>query len=123
MLTIMTDLPPHVVGIRATGAVTRQDFDEVLKPALEALHKRTGKINYLLLLETTVSNFTIGAWIDDIVMGLKHFTHWNRIAVVTNEKLVEKFSDAFTFIVPGQSKGFNLSELVKAKEWVSGNDN
>ena len=123
MLTIMTDLPPHVVGIRATGAVTRQDFDEVLKPALEALHKRTGKINYLLLLETTVSNFTIGAWIDDIVMGLKHFTHWNRIAVVTNEKFVERFSDAFTFIVPGQSKGFKLSELVKAKEWVSGNDN
>ena len=119
----MTDLPPHVVGIRATGAVTKQDFDDVLKPALEALHKRTGKINYLLLLETTVSNFTIGAWIDDIVMGLKHFTHWNRIAVVTNEKFVEKFSDAFTFIVPGQSKGFNLSELAKAKEWVSGSDN
>src|SRR6186997_954739 len=123
MLTILHDLPPHVVGVRATGAITKQDFDEVLKPALDALVKRTGRINYLLLLETTVSNFTIGAWIDDIGMGLKHFTHWNRIAVVTNEKFVEKFSDAFTFLVPGQSKGFNLSELAKAKEWVSSTDN
>ena len=50
MLTILHDLPRHVVGIRATGAITKQDFDEVLKPALDALVKRTGKINYLLLL-------------------------------------------------------------------------
>ena len=119
MLSIMSDLPPHVVGVRATGAVTKQDFDEVLKPALESLYKRTGKINYLLLLETTVSNFTLGAWVDDLALGLKHFTHWNRIAIVTNEKLVEKFSDAFTFMVPGKSKGFTLGELAAAKEWVS----
>ncbi|MEO6228883.1 MAG: STAS/SEC14 domain-containing protein [Ferruginibacter sp.] len=119
MLSIMSDLPPHVVGIRATGAVTKQDFDEVLKPALDALVKRTGKINYLLLLETNVSNFTLGAWIDDFALGLKHYTHWNRIAIVTNEKLVENFSDAFNFLVPGQSKGFTLGELVDAKEWVS----
>ncbi len=119
MLSIISDLPPHVVGVRATGAVTKQDFDEVLKPALDALVKRTGKINYLLLLETTVSNFTLGAWLDDVALGLKHYTHWNRIAIVTNEKIVENFSDAFTFLLPGQSKGFTLSELVDAKEWVS----
>ena len=119
MLSLISDLPPHVVGIRAIGAITQRDFDTVLKPALEDLLKRTGKINYLLLLETPVSNFTIGAWIDDFIMGLKHFTHWNRIAVVTNEKLVEKFSDAFDFILPGKCKGFTLSELVNAKEWVS----
>jgi hypothetical protein len=119
MLSIMTDLPSHVLGIRATGAVTKEDYDLVLKPALNALRERTGKINYLLLLETPVSNFTVGAWLDDLKMGLKHFTHWNRIAVVSNEKLVERFSDAFNFIVPGKSKGFTLSELAAAKEWVS----
>lgn len=120
MLSIMSDLPPHVLGVRATGAVTKEDFDTVLKPALEALKKRNGKINYLLLLETPVSNFTVGAWLDDIVLGIKHYTHWNRIAIVTNEKLVEKFSDAFNFVVPGNSKGFTLSELADAKAWVSG---
>ena len=119
MLSIMSDLPSHVVGIRATGAVTKQDFDEILKPALDSLVKRKGKINYLLLLETPVSNFTVGAWIDDFETGLKHFKHWNRIAIVTNEKLVVKFSNVFDFMVPGNSKGFPLSELVAAKEWVS----
>lgn len=119
MLSIMIDLPPHVVGVRATGAVTKKDFEEVLKPALDGLLKRTGKINYLLLLDTRVSNFTLGALADDLVIGLKHYKHWNRIAIVTNEKVVEKFSDIFSFIVPGESKGFTLSELAAAKLWVS----
>ena len=119
MLTIIHDLPPHVLGIRATGAVTKQDFDAVLKPALDSLLKRTGKINYLLLLETTVSNFTIGAWIDDLILGIRHFAHWNRIAIVTNERMVEKFSDAFGFVLPGESKGFTFAELPEAKIWVS----
>ncbi|MEP7108624.1 MAG: STAS/SEC14 domain-containing protein [Ferruginibacter sp.] len=119
MLSILHDLPPHVVGIRATGAVTKQDLEEVLKPALAALLKRTGKINYLLLLETPVGNFTLGAWVDDFMIGLKHYSHWNRIAIVTNEKLVGKFSDVFGFVVPGEWKGFTLGELAAAKEWVS----
>jgi hypothetical protein len=119
MLSIMHDLPPYVVGIRASGAVTKQDFDEVLKPALEELKKRNGKINYLLLLDTSVSNFTLGAWVDDIMVGIKYYTHWNRIAVVTNEKIVERFSDAFGLLVPGECKGFTLSELAAAKRWVS----
>jgi hypothetical protein len=119
MLFKMHDLPPHVVGVKATGAVTKEDFDTVLKPALNELVKRTGKINYLLLLETPVSNFTLGAWLDDVNLGLRHYTHWNRIAIVTNEKVVEKFSDAFGYLMPGECKGFKLAELVEAKQWVS----
>jgi len=90
-----------------------------LQPALAELKNRTGKINYLLHLETQVSNFTLGAWLKNLVVGLKHFTQWNRIVVVANETMVEKFSDAFSLVVPGKSKGFKPGELTKAKLWVS----
>ena len=119
MLSIINDLPPNVVGVTATGEVDKQDFETVLMPALDELQKRTGKINYLLLLETTVGNFTVGAWFNDLVLGMKHFTHWNRIDIVTNQKMVEKFSDAFSILVPGESKGFSIDELEEAKRWVS----
>lgn len=119
MLSLIKDLPSHVTGVRATGKVTKYDFEQVLIPAIDDLVKRTGKINYLLLLETDVSNFTLGAWIDDAKIGLKHFTQWNKIAVVTDQKAVEKFSDIFGYIVPGDSKGFKLAELEEAKKWVS----
>jgi len=119
MLTILKDLPPHVVGIKATGKVTKEECDHVMIPAIDKLVQRTGRINYLLLLETDVKNFTLGALMDDLAVGVKHFNKWNKIAVVSDSKAVERFSDMFGMIAPGQSKGFSLEELVRAKEWIS----
>jgi len=119
MLTILRDLPPHVVGIKATGKVTKEECDNVMIPALDQLVERTGQINYLLLIETDVKNFTIGALMDDLAVGVRHFNKWNKIAVVTDQKAVERFSDVFGIIAPGQSKGFSLEELVNAKKWIS----
>ena len=118
MLQFINDLPDDVVGIHAIGEVTKEDFDKVLIPRIDDLSKRQGKIKYLLVLETDVSNFTLAAWWKDLVMGLKHFTEWKRIAVVSDQKGVEWFTDAFKYFIPGNSKGFALSELEEAVEWI-----
>ena len=119
MLQYINDLPPHVVGIRATGEVTKDDMEKVLIPRIDELVARQGEINYLLVLQTDVGNFTLSAWWDDLKMGLKNFTKWNKIAVVTDQKGVEWFSDVFRFFVPGKSKGFALNELDEAVAWIS----
>ena len=118
MLQFINDLPDDVVGIHAIGEVTKEDFDKVLIPKIDDLSKRQGEIKYLLVLETDVSNFTLAAWWKDLVMGLKHFTEWKRIAVVSDQKGVEWFTDAFKYFIPGNSKGFALSELEEAVEWI-----
>lgn len=122
MLRYIKDLPDHVVGIHAAGEVTKEDYEKVLIPRLEELVARQGEINYLLILETDVGNFTAGAWWDDFKLGLKHFTRWNKIAIVTNQKLVEWFSDAFRLFIPGKSRGFSMAELDDAVKWVSAAD-
>lgn len=122
MLQFINDLPPHVIGIHAVGDVTKEDYDKVLLPRMDELVKRQGEINYLLVLETDVSNFTLGAWWEDLKLGLKNFTKWNRIAIVSDQKGVEWFSDAFRFVIPGKSKGFPLSDLQDAVTWVSVHD-
>ena len=118
MLQFINDLPDDVVGIHAIGEVTKEDFDKVLIPKIDDLSKRQGEIKYLLVLETDVSNFTLAAWWKDLVMGLKHFTEWKRIAVVSDQKGVEWFTDAFKYFIPGNSKGFALNELEEAVEWI-----
>jgi len=124
MLQFITDPPAHVVGIRATGEVTREDMERVLLPAIDELAKREGKINYLLLLDTNVQNFTLAAWWDDLKVGLKNFTKWNRIAVITEQKGMELFTDLFRFMIPGKSKGFTRQQMDEAVAWVSNtNDN
>ena len=119
MLSIIRDIPPHVFGVRATGQVTADDLKSVLLPGLEVLTQKHNDIYYLLVLETPVENFTAGAWFQDMVAGLKHFTKWKKIAVVTDETTVEKFTHAFSYIAPGESKGFKLSQLDEAIDWLS----
>lgn len=119
MLQFINNLPDDVVGIHAIGEVTDDDYDEVLIPRLDDLAKRQGKIKYLLVLETDVSNFTVAAWWDDLKLGLKHFTQWNKIAIVSDQKGVQWFTDTFTHFIPGKSKGFALDELDAAIKWIT----
>ena len=119
MLTPITGLPPFVFAITATGEVTKDDMDAVLLPGLQNLVDKYDEIYYLLVLQTEVGNFTAGSWIEDAKVGIRHFTKWTKIAVVTDQGGVEKFTDIFSIAVPGESRGFKLSELEEAKQWIS----
>jgi len=123
MLQKITGLPSHVLGIHAIGEVNKNDMENVLLPLLDELAGRTGKLNYLLVLETGVQNFTLAAWWKDMIAGLKHYTQWHRIAVVSDQKAVEWFTDIFQLVIPGRSKGFPLAELTKATVWIAEEDN
>lgn len=119
MLTKINSLPVDVLGIRAEGEVTENDMKTVLLPALDELAERSGKLNYLLVLDNGVQDFTVAAWWQNMLAGLRHFTDWNRIAVVSDQKPVELFTDLFELGVPGKSKGFSHDELNEAIAWIS----
>ena len=119
MLTVIQNLPDHVFGVRASGEVTKDDLKEVLLPGLENLSARYKEIYYLLVLDTDVQNFTAGAWIQDLVAGVKHLTEWKKMAIVSDQKSVEKFTDLFSYVSPGEAKGYEHAELQEAIDWVS----
>ncbi len=115
----MTDTPPHVVGVRAVGKVNEVEYETILLPALEKAAKQYGKLNYIMVLETSVGNFSAGALLNDIKAGLKYYTKWEKIAIVTNQKPVEKFTDLVSLLIPGQARGFAVSDIELAKAWVA----
>jgi L-rhamnose mutarotase len=118
MIKIMTDLPENVVGIELTGEVTKDEYDQVY-PEVEKLAKREGEINYLVLLNTEFKNLTLGVWWDDFRLALKHYSKWNKIAVVSNEEGIRNATDIMGFVYPGESRSFALNELEQAKQWVA----
>ncbi len=123
MLQFINDLPEHIVGIHAVGVVSKEDYDKVLAPRLDELVAKQGEINYLLVLENNaLTDFTAGAWYDELKMGLKHFTKWKKIAVVTDQKGVEWFTNAFKVVIPGEAKGFPLDKLDDAVSWITAED-
>lgn len=121
MIELIKDLPTHVVGFRASGKVNKSDYENVLIPAVDHLAKTFGKINFLLLLDTDVSNFTFGAWVDDALIGVKYFTKWHKIAIISDKDAIKKFTDIFGHLIPGESRGFKITDLDEAITWVATN--
>lgn len=119
MIELISDLPPHVAAFRASGKVVKEDYERVVIPRVNAVAKEHGKINFLLLLDTVVSNYSFGAWIDDALVGLKHITHWRKIAIVSRQDLVKRITDTLGHLIPGETKGFKYEDLDIAKNWIS----
>lgn len=119
MLQIMNNLPEHVVGVRAAGQVNKDDYEQTLVPAIEKVAREFNEINFLMILETDVTNFSYGAWIQDAKISLKHYAKWRKVAIVTNRKAIEKISHFLSFVSPAQVKGFPLSDVELAKTWVA----
>lgn len=119
MLERINGLPDFVVGIKATGEVTKEDLETVLIPALDQQVEKYDAIHYLLHLETDVQNWDFGAWVSDAKVGLKHLTKWKKIAVVSGQEGVQKFTDIFSKLTPGEARGYAPDQLETAKAWVS----
>ncbi len=118
MIEELKDTPNTMVGFRATGDITKEDFDHIVLPAVAELVKRTDKLNYLLVLDTAIKNFTIGAWLKDAMLGLNNLGKWNRAAIVTDSEGINAFTGFFSKVVPGEFRGFNHHELDEAIKWV-----
>jgi hypothetical protein len=119
MIDYIQDLPSNIVGFKAIGEITEKDFTETVMPKVKALIDKTDKLNCLLVLETSLKNFTVGAWMKDAMMGIKHITKWNRAAIVSDVEAIRSFTDIFSYLIPGEFKGFEHKDLQQAIDWVS----
>jgi len=115
----LEDMPSHVAAFKAIGDVSKEDYDKIIIPEIERVDKQHGHIHFLMVMETSVKDFSLGAWFKDVATGFKHYLGWKKIAIVTDEKGPEKITDLISAIIPGSSKGFPLSELETAKKWVA----
>ncbi len=119
MIEQLNDTPNTIAAFRASGEVTREDFESVVIPVVNQVVKKTGRLDYLMVIDTPLKNFTIGAWWEDVLMGLKKITKWRRAAIVTDSNAINKFTDIFSVLVPGEFKGFKHEELDDAVHWVA----
>lgn len=119
MLQHLSDLPPYVAGFKATGKITWEDYKNIAMPVIDEVAKNYKKVNYLMLIETGIGNFTAGAWLQDMLAGFKHFAKWNRMAIVSDQESVQKVSEAISPLIPGVVQAYPLSELEAAKAWAS----
>ena len=119
MLKIISDLPGNVLGIEAEGEVTGADYENVLIPAVDEKLKANNKIRFLYYLGPDFTGFSLNAMIDDAGVGIKNFSTWDRIALVSDHHLINGFAKFFGYLLPGEVKVFGNAGLDEAKKWIA----
>ncbi|SFH84614.1 SpoIIAA family protein [Halpernia frigidisoli] len=123
MIITIPETPDNVAAFKATGDITKQDFENCVIPQIKAKVNQFNELNCLLLLETDLENFTFEAWIQDALLGLKNLTKWNRIAIVTDNKSLRNYITVFSVFIPGEYSTYPTEDLANALFWCeNGNE-
>ena len=123
MVERVADLPEHVLGFRATGTITRDEYRELMKPIYATL-ERGEKLNIYFELAGAFQGLDLGALWEDLKaagsVGLKHRSSWQRMAVVTDKDWIRHAAAAAGWLAPGELRLFAADETAAAKAWVAG---
>src|SRR5262245_16196994 len=119
MLRLLDDLPNGVTGIRATGAVTRDDYEQVFAPVMEAAHRDGRRVRLLYELPAEFERFTPGAGLEDMRLGMKYLRLFERCAVVTDVGWLREATRLFASMMPCPVRVFANAERTQAIEWVA----
>lgn len=118
MIEALNGYPGNVLAFVCHGQVTRQDYDDVLIPAVA---KALDEHEQVRLYYETAGDFAgidPGAVLEDAQVGLGHLLRWERIAVVTDVEWIRHTMKLFAFLVPCEMKIFSTDEVAQAREWI-----
>ena len=119
MLTKMENLPSNIIGIRADGKVTREDYEKILMPLLEEERAKGRRIRFLYQLAGDFSGFTAGALWNDFRVGVKYLRLFERFGVVSDVDWIRSATQIVGALMPCPSKAYRNDELPTAIEWLA----
>ena len=119
MLERITDLPDTVLGFKASGELTGDDYRSVLVPAVKAALASQEKLRLLYIHGDDVTGFSAGAAWQDTKVGLGHVTKWEKVAVVSDKEWLRHSVDIFGYLIPGEIKAYSTAEEADARSWIA----
>ena len=112
-------MPPGVVGLRASGKVTAEDYKTVLAPTLDRALADSGKVRLVYELGADYEGFEGGGVWQDLRLGASHFNSFDRMALVTDVDWMRHAANALGFLMPGEIEVFPLAERAAAAAWAA----
>ena len=120
MIDYMKDLPPGIVGLRATGMVSKADYDRVVHPLIDNAYRNGQRLRLLYYLPSEFSGFTPGAAWDDLQIGLRHLQLFERCAIVSDQHWIRSLSRVLGALLPCPVRVFSTPTLDEAAAWLAG---
>ena len=120
MIEELQDMPAGVSGIRISGRITADDFDQ-FKPTLDRMLD-SDDIRFVEVIGPDYEGFGPGGLLADFKQGfstLKHIRAFKRTAVVSDKEWVSHMMHAMGWMIPGEVAVFGMDQLEEAKKWAA----
>lgn len=118
MLEPLTDLPPGLEGVRASGRVSKADYENVLEPMLEEAHRQDRRVRFLYEVPSSVEKFTVGAAWEDVRVGVQFLRLFEGCAVVSDIGWLRTATELVGFAMPCPVRAFAPDEREAAIAWL-----
>ena len=104
MIRILPDMPPGVLGLEAVDDVEKDDYEDVIVPAVEAAIAEHGKVRLVYVLGPEFDDYEGEAVWEDLKLGAQHPASFERMAIVTDARWAGAAIKVFSVLWPGQAR-------------------
>jgi SpoIIAA-like len=119
MIEKLADLPPGLIGLRAGGRLTPENYQDVITPMVDDAMRDGARLRCLIEIEPGFEGLTAPAIADDVRLGLHAFGSFDGVAVVTGTGWVAEASKWVAFLVPFPVRVFGPDERRAATDWLA----
>ena len=119
MFEILEESQGNVLGVRATGKLSRKDYDELLIPRLEAAAKEEGKVHLLFYMDDDFKGWEPMAMVEDFKVGIgKYRNDFDKLAIVGGPEWVKLLIELDSILPGAEMKTFSTDQLQEAWDWI-----
>jgi hypothetical protein len=119
MLERMSDIPAGLVGLRAVGKLSREDYESVFTPLLEGARSEGHRLRFLFQIGPEFEGFTMGAALEDAKLGIRFLRTFAGCAIVTDREWVRELTRIGAFLLPCPVRVFRSHDRARAIEWLT----
>lgn len=123
MVITIPNTPENIVAFKASGEITKTDYEDCIIPQVKAKVNQFHELNFLFYLDSSLGDFSLGAMVEEAALGLKNLANWNRTAIVTDKIGIRNFTEIISVLIPGEYETFPVEDLANAIYWcANGNE-
>jgi hypothetical protein len=118
MIEVMPESQGNVAGVKVSGKVTAQEYEDVVLARLDAIIKEHGKARFMWYLDESFQGAEAGAIWDDTKFGFKHRKDFEKLALVGGSKWMEWLTKLAAKIISGETRTFAPEQVQEAWDWL-----
>jgi hypothetical protein len=118
MIEILPKSHGNILGVKAIGKVTAEDYEKILIPKFDNMLAEHEKGKFIYYLCPEFEGFEMGAVWDDAKYACGHQDRFEKIALVGGPKWMSWTTKIAGAFISGEIRTFDEGQLQEAWDWI-----